>query len=299
MQTKTAELKTSITLKNIIFATDFSTAAENALPYAAELARRFGATLHVVNAAEPVNYALPPETWRAGDQARELQLKKARAFLQASFPQIENDVQVWEGPVWQVLASAIERDNADLIVLGTHGHTGVGKVLLGSATEEILRVAPCPVVTVGPFARNAEQWQVGSILYATDLSAASPEAAHYAVGLAEACGAKLTLLHVVEMRKTDELVHESDLIESSKRLLRKLVPEGATLAAEPRCEVRMGVPDETILQVAQEVGASLIVLGARKASGVPGAASHLPIATVHKIVTHAACPVVTVRHAQE
>ncbi len=296
MQTSTKEAQASIALKDIVFATDFSPAAENALLYAADLARRFHAELHVVNAVEPANYTLPPETWHAADEARELHTKKLRAFLQTSFPDVENEVQLWEGTVSQVLTSAIDRDSADLVVLGTHGRTGVGKLLLGSSAEEILRSAPCPVLTIGPHTETEQQWQLNEILYATDFSPASLSGARYAIALAQEYGARLTLLHVIESRKTDELVHEADLIASSARLLRKLVPEGVELRSELRCEVKQGVPADKIIEVAQQIRAGLIVLGARRASGVPGAASHLPIATVHKVIAHAPCPVLTVRH---
>jgi nucleotide-binding universal stress UspA family protein len=298
MQTSTGVAQASIALKDIVFATDFSPAAENGLLYAGDLARRFHAALHVVNAVEPANYALPPETWHTADEARELQTKKLRAFLQTSFPGVENEVQLWEGTVSQVLTSAIARDSADLVVLGTHGRTGVGKLLLGSSAEEILRNAPCPVLTIGPHAKTEQPWELNEILYATDFSPASLSGARYAIALAQEYGARLTLVHVIENRKTDELVHEADLIAPSVRLLRKLVPEGVELRSELRCEVKQGVPADKILEVAQQIHAGLIVLGARRASGVPGAASHLPIATVHKVIANAACPVLTVRHAQ-
>jgi nucleotide-binding universal stress UspA family protein len=297
MQTAIKEAQASITLKNIVFATDFSPASANVLLFAVYLAQRFRAALHVVNAVEPANYSLPPETWHAASEARDLQSKKVQTTLHTSYPEIESDVQMWEGTVSQVLTSAIDRDAADLVVLGTHGRTGVGKFLLGSSAEEILRHAPCPVLTIGPHAKIEPRWQLNDILYATDFSPASISGARYAIMLGHEYNAKLTLLHVVEGRKTDELVHESDLIESSKRLLAKLVPEGA-LGNELRCEVKLGVPAETILEVAQQMQAGLIVLGARRASGVPGAASHLPIATVHKVIAHAPCPVLTVRHAK-
>jgi nucleotide-binding universal stress UspA family protein len=298
MQTSTKAAQAGTSLNDIVFATDFSPVAKNALLYAADLARHFRATLHVVNAVEPVNYSLPPEMWHAADQVRELETKRLRAFLQSSFPEVENEVQLWEGTVSQVLTSAIDRDRADLIVVGTHGRTGVGKLLLGSSAEEILRNAPCPVLTIGPHAQAEQPWQLSEILYATDFSPASLAGARYAIAIAQEYGASLTLLHVVEERKTDELVHESDLIASSARLLRNLVPEGADLRSELRCEVRQGVPADKILEVAQQFHAGLIVLGARRASGVPGAASHLPVATVHKVIAHAPCPVLTVRHGR-
>jgi nucleotide-binding universal stress UspA family protein len=295
MQMSTKEAPTSVALKNIVFATDFSPAAANALSYAADLAGRFHAALHVVNAAEPANYSLPPETWHAADEARELETKKLRAFLQTSFPEIESEVQIWEGTVPQVLTSAIDRAHADLVVLGTHGRTGFGKLLLGSSAEEILRNAPCPVLTIGPETRMQQQWQLNNILYATDFSPASLSGAQYAIAIAHEYNARLTLLHVVEGRKVDELVHEADLVASSLRLLRNLVPQGV-LQQEPHCEVKQGPPAEEILKAALGANAGLIVLGARRSSGVPGAASHLPIATVHKVIAHAPCPVLTVRH---
>lgn len=295
MQTTAKEALANIELKSVVFPTDFSKAASDALPYAAGLSSRFRAALHVVNAAEPANYSLPPETWHLADEARQEETKKLRTFLQTSFPEIESDVQVWEGAVSQVLTSAVTRDHADLIVLGTHGRTGVGKLLLGSAAEEILRTAPCPVLTIGPHSHPPTEGQLNRILYATDFSEASLEGAKYAIAFAQQYNAKLTLLHVIETRKTDELVHETDLVDSSRRLLRKLVPEGV-LPFEPHCEVKQGVAAETILEMAQHLNAGLIVLGARRASGVPGAASHLPIATVHKVIAQAPCPVLTVRH---
>ncbi|HTX14864.1 MAG TPA: universal stress protein [Candidatus Baltobacteraceae bacterium] len=292
---QTNELQTSLGLKNVVFGTDFSPASVNALSYAAELAARFHAALHAVNAADPANYSLPPETWHTADEARELEMKKLRAHLQTSFPDVDSEVETWEGTVSQVLASAIDRDRADLVVLGTHGRTGLGKLLRGSSAEEILRTAPCPVLTIGPQVSIAQKWQPNDILYATDFSPASLSGARYAIALAHEYKARLTLLHVVEGRKVDELVHESDLIASSKRLLRNLVPDGA-LHEEPRCEVKQGAPADTILEAARSVNAGLIVLGAHRSSGVPGAASHLPIATVHKVIAHAPCPVLTVRH---
>jgi nucleotide-binding universal stress UspA family protein len=293
---QTIEKQAGITLRDIVFATDFSPVAANALSYAADLAHRFKAKLHVVNATESVNYALPPQTWRGLDEARNLETQRLRDSLQSEFPDVENEIQLWEGPVERVVTASVDRAKADLIVLGTRGRTGVGKLLLGSSAEEVLRNAPCPVLTVGPHASTQQPWSLKEILYATDFSPASLSAAQYAMALAQEYKAKLTLLHVIEDRKVDELVQPSDLAASSLRLLSNLAA-GAILSSQPRCEVWQGAPADKILELADQIGAGLIVLGARKASGVPGAATHLPIATVHKVVAQAHCPVLTVRHA--
>ena len=78
-------------------------------------------------------------------------------------------------------------------------------------------------------------------------------------------------------------------------MLRNLVPPDAELWCEPKCVVERGDSAEKILDVAGRTTADLIVLGVRKPGGVAGAATHLPIATAHKIVSHARCPVLTVR----
>ena len=107
--------------------------------------------------------------------------------------------------------------------------------------------------------------------------------------------ARLTLVHIIEKPRVGELVQPRELVSSSAHLLRDLVPEEAKFWCEPQCVVEEGEPAEKILEIAGRVGASLIVLGVRKSLGVPGAATHLPIATVHKVIAHATCPVLTVR----
>jgi nucleotide-binding universal stress UspA family protein len=85
------------------------------------------------------------------------------------------------------------------------------------------------------------------------------------------------------------------LVQSSSQLLRKLVPTEADLWCVPEYVVEKGDPAEKILEVAARTGAELIVLGVRQPSGFPGAATHLPIATAHKVVSHSTCPVLTIR----
>jgi nucleotide-binding universal stress UspA family protein len=120
-------------------------------------------------------------------------------------------------------------------------------------------------------------------------------AAPFAISLAQEYQARLTLLHVIDDAKAGEFVAPTDLVPASERLLRNLVPPDAELWCEPKCVVERGDSAEKILDVAGRTTADLIVLGVRKPGGVAGAATHLPIATAHKIVSHARCPVLTVR----
>ena len=292
---RVAETGTRITLNNIVVATDFSPSADNALPYAGDLAARYGAKLYVVHAKTPVNYAVPAQAWQTtADEACEIEMQGLRSSLAKSFPGVQSESVIGDGTAWDVLTTVLEKYKIDMIIVGTRGRTGLGKLLLGSQAEEILRRAPCPVLTVGPHAQP-EKARLSSVLYATDFGPESQAAAPYAISLAQEHQATLTLLHVLEEPKTGELVLPGDLMTSTQTVLRAMVPNEAKFWCEPRCVVEQGKPAEKILDVAARYRADLIVLGARKPTGVPGAATHLSMATIHQVVTHAACPVLTVR----
>ena len=293
----TLPVEKRVALKNILFATDFSSAADNAMSYAGTLAKSFGAKLFGFHVQEPANYALPPELWQSTQEITEKQMGELRKAMVREFPGVLSEAIIGEGGFWQALQLAIEKYQIDLIVLGTHGRTGFGKLLLGSQAEELLRRATGPVLTVGP-AVHPETWPSGkfaSILYATDFGPSSQAAMRYALSFAEENQAKLTLLHVVELGKAGNLASRQELIEESERKLRNLVPEEAKAWCTPNCVVELGEPAQRIFEIANRTGADLIVLGVHKAEGVPGAATHLPVATVHKVVAHATSPVLTVR----
>src|SRR5215475_8414846 len=159
-----------VQLKSIVFATDFSEAAETALPFAAQIAKSFGAKLFAVHAKTPENYALPTtEVWPAMDVQLEENMVELRRNLYNRFPSVESEVLIGEGSVWGVVAAVAQERKADLLVVGTAGRRGIGKFVLGSVAEEILRRAKCPVLTVGPHsaAEPPRKAQFERIVYAT------------------------------------------------------------------------------------------------------------------------------------
>jgi nucleotide-binding universal stress UspA family protein len=293
------QTKNRVTFENILFATDFLPAAQAALPYAAGLAKSFGAKFYALHVNEAVNYALPPESWVGIQTAVEAEKKGLRERLQREFPEVAPKIIEAEGNVWTAVEAAIEKYGIDLIVLGTRGRTGLEKVLLGSKAEEILRRAHCPVLTVGPDvpANLGTRGKVASILYATHFGPASLNASRIAISLAEEYQAKLTVLTVLPPERNDAQAGlKEEIAEASEQELRGLVPEDAKLWCTPRFMVEYGNhPAEKILHHAEAGEVDLIVLGAHKPEGVPGAATHLPIATVHSVVAHANCPVLTIR----
>ena len=293
---KPAAAKIRTQFENILFATDFSAAAAHAVPFVKNIARHFQSDLVALHVKPPVvNPMTQPTTWQADIVAARVFDKKHRDELLDTFAGINTEVMIEEGEIQSCLQSAIEKHDTDLVIIATRGRTGVAKVLLGSVAEEIFRTLPCPVLTVGPHSDPAKA-NIREILLATDFGSESQSAAAYAVSLAQEYQARLTLLHVVPERKPGELVSWFDVQESSKQLLRKLVPAEAEAWCRPEYLVERGDPAERILDLANLRAVDLIVLGAQPEKGIPGAATHLPIATAHKVVAHANCPVLTVRN---
>ena len=289
------QARTRITLKNILFATDFSAASDAAAPIAIQIARRYGAKIYGVhaNAADPYA-AAAPEAWAAMAEAAEKEAKEDAGRLNEQLQGIEHEVVIGEGKIWELMSDLIEQKGIDLVVLGTRGRTGFGKTLLGSVAEQILRQSPCPVLTVGPHVNlwSEEYAKMREILYATDLAADFPMAAPYAISLAQENQAHLVLLHVIEDPKAGDLVDSPEVVNVKERKLQQLVTEQAGLWCDPTYIVEQGPAAEKILDVAKRRHTDLIVLGARPSKGV---ATHLNIGTVHKVVSQATCPVLTVR----
>ena len=282
-----------VQLRNVLFATDFSGAAAAALPFAGQIAKSFGAKLFAVHAKTPENFALQTtEVWPLGNAQLEENTVELKRTLYNRFPGVESEVLIAAGGVWEVVESVAEEKKADLIVVGTNGRRGIGKFILGSVAEEILRRAKCPVLTVGPHSLPDARFR--KIVYATNFGEGSPAAAAYAVAFAEEYRAQLTLLHVIEHLKTGELVCPHELEAGALDRLRNLVAGDAELWCEPKAVVLEGAPADRILETAEKENADLIVMGVREAKGVVRA-THLPAAVAHQVISQATCPVLTAR----
>jgi nucleotide-binding universal stress UspA family protein len=286
---KAVQARSRIALKNILFATDFSSAANAAAPFAIQLARSYGAKVYGLHVSLFDDYtSAAPEAWAMMAEAREKQARGNARQLNEQLAGIEHEVLLSEGNIWEVVSEVIKQKEIDLIVLGTRGRTGLGKALLGSVAEQILRQAPCPVLTVGPHVtlQPEKAAKMREILYATDLAADFPVAAPYAISLAQENQAQLALLYVSE-----ELELPVRFAEDITRKLRTLVPEEADLWCQPHYFVEQGIPAEKILETAAERNVDLIVLGAQPARWLT---SHINAGTVHKVISEARCPVLTV-----
>ena len=292
---KAVQARTRITLKNILFATDFSPAADLAAPIAVQLVQRYGAKVYGVHVNRFDDYtAAAPNAWAAMAEAAERESKLQAQRLSNQLEGVEHEALIGEGNTWEVISDLIEKKEIDLVVLGTRGRTGFEKVLLGSVAERILRQSPCPVLTVGPHVNpwSEEYAKMREILYATDLATDTPVAAPYAISLAQENQAHLVLLHVIEGPKAGDLVDSPQVVDLKERKLQQLVTEQAGMWCESTCIVEQGPAAEKILDVSKRRHTDLIVLGARQTKSF---VTRLSLGTVHKVVSQATCPVLTVR----
>lgn len=294
---KALETVTRISLKNILYTTDFSPSAEAAAPYAWELAKRYGAKVMALH-VRPVeaNGMVPPEAWAAVHEANVLQANQQAGHLKSLFRGVETEVEVTEGAVWDVISKTIEEKEVDLLVTGTHGREGLGKMVMGSHAENILRHSPVPVLVVGPYVQSGPETttRMKRILFATDFSVASLAALPHAISLAEENRAELDILRVVPPQKSGELLHPSELTDATVRQMKQLVPLEAEAWCKPQYLVEIGEPAQKILQVAELSKADLIVLGVKRVHRALGV-THIPWTIAHKIIAEARCPVLTVR----
>jgi nucleotide-binding universal stress UspA family protein len=137
----------------ILVATDFSAHAEKATESAVSLAKTFGASIDLVHAIAipwpvitPYEVSLPgvyvEETRRAARDSLEQRAEKIQA------EGIEVRTHLEDAPPAEAIVASAKALASDLIVIGTHGHSGLKHVLLGSVAERTLRTAPCPVLTI-------------------------------------------------------------------------------------------------------------------------------------------------------
>ena len=300
--------------KRIVMATDFSTVSQRALEYALAIARRYGSEISVVHAISPEPrdpVPLEPLPRELNRKLLDAEQKMRRLEQESHLKDIAYHTVLQQGPVWDVISSIIERDHPGLLVLGTHGRRALKKLVLGSVAEEVLRMASCPVLTVGRKAASpgSDVARFKSILFATDFSPASARALPYARFLAEDCQAKLVLLHMVPplpVLETRPLGFEPamcaavDLTEWQNRMraeglrrLRELIPSDAELPSPPEYLAEMDFVPEGILDAAATHHADLIVMGANRTRS-SRVTAHIPWDLTHDILCRAECPVLTV-----
>lgn len=297
-------------IDGILYPTDFSDCASQALPCALRLAERHDAQLHLLHAlvlheADPGNaaYRLPDmeELYEALEQ-------RARDNMTDAVERHSGDgLEMRQALVRGISAASTILDYAeekkiDLVVMGTHGRRGLRRLLLGSVTEEVVRVAPCPVLTVpqreaGRFSRG----EARRLLVPVDFSEHARLALSYARELATVYDAELHLLHIV-----DDVVYPDfyppvmpsggaltdELRDQSMERMRLMLASLDLLDTPTHAHVRGGRAAPTIAEFAEEISADLIVIASHGLTGL----SHMLLGSVtEQVVRRSPCPVFTVK----
>jgi nucleotide-binding universal stress UspA family protein len=142
-----------IKVKQVLAPTDFSDPSRQAIKYACELAKRFGAELTLLHVVQPPTVALAygtplPEELLHPEPAAQRELDKLELPDGEGIPRVRRDIRSGT-PFVEILRYAKE-NGTDLVVMGTHGGSGLMHALIGSVAEKVVRKAPCPVLTVRP-----------------------------------------------------------------------------------------------------------------------------------------------------
>ena len=135
--------------KKILFATDFSAPSQAALEYASSLARDTGATLVIVHVEELlVQYGSGDQVYYSPPQCPNPELKRMLEKVVPSVKDVKYEHRLVMGVAADEILRISEEEGVDLIVLGTHGRTGLARVLMGSVAEDVMRRSTCPVLTL-------------------------------------------------------------------------------------------------------------------------------------------------------
>ncbi len=298
-----------LTVNRILFPTDFSQGSERALDSALALAQEFGAELHMLHAVvlhaddpnDPAHHFPDAEEIRRRlERTADLRMESGIAERAGDGLPVVQSHRRGISVAPTILEHALEID-PDLIVMSTHGRRGLENVLLGSVTEEIVRFANCPVLTVRMGEGESAFPSAAPILVPVDFSEHSRQALALARDIASTFGASIHALHVFErpihpeiylggmpLDSPDFHTVEGSLREALETFVRETPgPEVAT-----SLHVVEGRAVPAILEFVQDYQVGLVVIATHGLTGL----AHVLLGSVsEKVVRRAPCPVLSVK----
>lgn len=288
-----------IKIKKILHPTDFSTSAQQAMHIATHLARSYDAQLHLLHAVvfyNPADYFQDMES--IYNHLKDAVAKQMESYIEsagATDLQIER-VNVPAISAGSMITGYVNEYEIDLIVMGTHGRSGLGHLLMGSIAEEVVQAALCPVLTVRASSTVTEDFQ--RIVIPIDFSDHSTDLLLYAKELAAKYGSALHLLHVVEQPiyptfYTFDTTPITDILGKIKTTAEEKLKEMSEQAGiTAQVHVLEGKPTRVITEFATEIEANLIVVATHGLTGL----DHMLLGSVtEKVVRRANCPVLTIK----
>ena len=297
-------------ITRILVPTDFSANSEEALASAKMLAGRFGASLHLLHAVDEPFTAIAFASEMTSTLPLSLRDEMIHDAEQRITQRLPADQKAWFrgsteivcGRPIPAILDAERRLGADLIVIGTHGHTGLAHALLGSVADRVVRTAAAPVLTM----RHGLAAGLSRILVPTDFSDTADDALDEAFLFADRFNAVLHLLHVVDdpfvteglpaARYADDApeFRLAILRDAQRRLAHRAQAGPAGVPpVQIQVDVRFGHGAKAIAEYAAEQAIDLIVMGTHGRTGM----AHLLLGSVaERLLRTAPCPVLTVRH---
>jgi nucleotide-binding universal stress UspA family protein len=273
-------------LQTIVVATDLSGQSEAALEYARKLATHYGARIVLAHGLDPLDYA-------AVDAVPDRVLKGLTEEALGALDKLAGDLfregihthsEIRQGAVAQMLVDVVRQYQAGLIVIGTKGMQGVGPVVVGAIAEQLVRLAPCPVLAV------SADWNAGAfrpapggpVLLAMERNDASAAAAATAYSLAETFQRPLLMLHARASGGANDLLDAGDA---------RLQEFGIQPSAEVPVHSLMkdGNPVDAVVEAIGHYHPCILVAGVKRASQTPG-----PHGTVFAMLARSRVPVLCV-----
>ena len=254
-------------IKNVIVPTDFSLPSRMALNYGVALARKFRARLTLVHVLEPllvVEQANELYVASIAKERREAALQELWALLA---PEDEDDLDVQVvlkgGNVRAEITAVAQEQHADIVVMGTHGRGPLGRLILGSTTEGVLRKLSVPVMTV---CHATRPMGFKRILFATDLSESSVRGFAFALDVARTLQAEIVIVCAVDGMPLAygeggiELQTLDPAVDQARRRLATLITEGRHSGVDVHAVLTEGPAPDQILKAADNSSADLIFI---------------------------------------
>ena len=268
-------------IKQILVPTDFSENAQQAVSYAVDLAKRCSAKIHLLHTPVIPTYLLMDLSYSPGPEAVTRILNDAQDALDEQTKAlaaagVEHFTAIREGTVHEVIRDYAVEHDVDLVVVGTHGRSGVSKLMYGSVTERVLKTVHTPIIVVPPEGGEIPS----SIVIAYDFSAPGKRAAEVARAIHGFCHGPLHLVHSyldVWGEYTDRGAVVGEAAEKRREALRLGLEEMLHADAKElfsidaqniQIHLVTGDPAEGILRVAEDVGATLVCAGTTGKSGI-------------------------------
>jgi len=282
----------------ILFASEIP-ANEKAFSFALAQAKEFGADLILFHAYDTMVVAASETSgiryydYAAAARIEIEQLEPLAKRVRAQG--VSCEIVVRPGLAADQILAFIRERQVDRIVMGTHAPGPVGKLLVGSVAEAVLRTAKIPVCIVGPDVVDGahRNYATTTVLCAVSMNETSETAVRFAAEVAARHGARLVLQHVIKPQERNEFL-AGRMIEDVEHELYSMVPEELQSKLQVEAFVVSGDPTEELLYQSHAQQADLIVLGAHGASAFAAIARS---GVVYKVLAHAQCPVITLSPA--